>query len=204
MGLNFGLSSAAWSQTWTHMFALDHESVTWAEKILRPILVYFCLVFLLRWFGKRELAQLNPFDLIVILSLSNTVQNAIIGADNSLVGGVVGAAALLGINYGIAYIKFKNAKIEQLFEGKPLVIIQDGQINHKALKRELMTKEDLDVLAHRESLNSADEIEHCILDPNGEFLVESNAPSAEEKFRHEVLQRLQELTEQVQQLKAST
>ena len=184
------------------MFALDHQTVTWAEKILRPIIVYFCLVFLLRFFGKRELGQLNPFDLIVILSLSNTVQNAIIGEDNSLVGGIVGAAALLGINYLIAFLKFTNAKVERFFEGKPLVLIENSQINERALRRELMTKEDLDVIAHRESLGSAKEIEKCIVDPNGEFLVEGNTPTSEENFRSEVLRQLQELTQQVQEIKA--
>lgn len=148
------------------------------------------------------MGQLNPFDLIVILSLSNTVQNSIIGEDNSLVGGIVGAAALLGINYVVAYFKFKNAKIEHLFEGKPLVLIENGKVNEQALGRELMTKEDLDVLAHRESLNGAEEIEKCIVDPNGEFLVESNTPTSEENFRSEVLRQLQELTQQVQEIKA--
>lgn len=147
MLINFGVFS---SPTWANMFALDTQRVTWAEKILRPIIVYFCLVFLLRAFGKRELGQLNPFDLIVIPSLSNTVQNPIIGVDNSLVGGIVGAAALLGINYLVAYFKFKNATIERWFEGKPLVLIENSQVNEKALRRELMTREDLDVLAHRE------------------------------------------------------
>ena len=184
------------------MFALDGQTVTWAEKILRPILVYFCLVFLLRWFGKRELGQLNPFDLIVILSLSNTVQNSIIGEDNSLVGGIVGAAALLSINYLIAYLKFRSKRIERFFEGKPLVLIENSQINQKAMRRELMTREDLDVIAHRESLNGAEEIERCIVDPNGEFLVEGNTPTSEENFRSEVLRQLQELTEQVQEIKA--
>src|ERR671937_119301 len=87
------------------MFAL---SVPIAEKILRPILVYVFLVLLLRIFGKRELAQLNPFDLVVLLSRSNTVQNAIIGDDNSLAGGLVGAFALLCINYVVVRFLFRH------------------------------------------------------------------------------------------------
>src|ERR1700687_5691066 len=78
------------------------------EKNLRPILVYAVLVVLLRVFGKRELAQLNPFDLVVLLSLSNTVQNAIIGNDNSLSGGVIGAATLLGMNYLVVRFLFRH------------------------------------------------------------------------------------------------
>ena len=186
---------------WSHMFTLD-ETATWLEKILRPMLVYAALIFLLRVFGKRELGQLNPFDLVVILSLSNTVQNAIIGQDNSLVGGIVGAAALLGINYSVAFLKFKSPKIESFIEGSPLVIIEDSKVNTNAVRGEFLTKEDLDTIAHREGLDSADDIEKCVLDPNGEFLVAGNTRTSEENFRREVLKRLEDLTDQLKELKA--
>lgn len=178
---------------WSHMFTLD-ETATWIEKILRPMIVYAALIFLLRVFGKRELGQLNPFDLVVILSLSNTVQNAIIGADNSLVGGIVGAAALLGINYSVAVIKFKSRRFESLIEGNPLKIIENSKVDEAAVRRELLTKEDLDTIAHREGLDSADDIEKCVLDPNGSFLVAGNTRTSEENFRQEVLKSLQDLT----------
>src|SRR5215208_5315503 len=83
-----------------------------AEKIVRPILVYLALVALLRIFGKRELAQLNSFDLVVLLSLSNTVQNAIIGDDNSVTGGLIGAAALLGVNFLLGWIVFRKPRLD--------------------------------------------------------------------------------------------
>ncbi len=82
------------------------------EKILRPIIVYLALVILLRIFGKRELAQLNPFDLVVLLSLSNTVQNAIIGNDNSVSGGLIGAFTLLAVNYLVVRFLFKHRRLE--------------------------------------------------------------------------------------------
>src|SRR5438034_4106342 len=101
--------------TFSHeMFAL---SVPVLEKIARPIIVYVFLVLLLRIFGKRELAQLNPFDLVVLLSLSNTVQNAIIGDDNSVSGGVVGAITLLSVNYLVVRFLFKHRRLDQLLEG---------------------------------------------------------------------------------------
>src|SRR5438093_6906911 len=90
-----------------------------AEKVVRPILVYLALVVLLRIFGKRELAQLNPFDLVVLLSLSNTVQNAIIGNDNSVTGGIIGAIALLATNYLVVRFLFKHRRLDQIVEGKP-------------------------------------------------------------------------------------
>ena len=91
------------SKVWTDMFVL---ALPVAEKILRPIVVYFFLVIGLRLAGKRELAQLNPFDLVVLLTLSNTVQNAIIGDDNSVTGGIIGAATLLLVNYLVVRFLF--------------------------------------------------------------------------------------------------
>src|SRR5207248_9832853 len=94
-------------------------SVPFAEKIARPILVYVFLVLLLRVFGKRELAQLNPFDLVVLLSLSNTVQNAIIGDDNSVGGGMIGAVTLLVTNYLVVRFLFKHRRLDEVLEGNP-------------------------------------------------------------------------------------
>src|SRR4051794_13771377 len=115
---------AASGSLWLDMFGLP---VPVAEKVLRPIIVYAFLVVGLRVFGKRELAQLNPFDLVVLLSLSNTVQNAIIGEDNSLVGGLVGALSLLTINYLVVRFLFKHRRLDQLLEGTPTVLIDRGR-----------------------------------------------------------------------------
>src|SRR6266699_276275 len=106
------------------------------EKMLRPVIVYVFLVIVLRIFGKRELAQLNPFDLVVLLSLSNTVQNAIIGDDNSLTGGVIGALALLSVNYLVVRFLFRHRRLDQIFEGKPTVLIAHGHIVKQALAKE--------------------------------------------------------------------
>ena len=90
-----------WQVLWDNLvhFGAPDTYVSWLEKIIRPVVIYLLLVFALKSFGKRILAQLNPFDFVVLLTLSNTVQNAIIGNDTSLSGGILGAAALLGINY---------------------------------------------------------------------------------------------------------
>ena len=103
-----------------HMFIL---SLPILEKILRPIIVYLFLVIGLRLAGKRELAQLNPFDLVVLLTLSNTVQNAIIGEDNSVVGGLIGATTLLVVNYLLVHLVHSNRKLEQLVEGDADILI---------------------------------------------------------------------------------
>src|ERR1700676_2757810 len=99
---------------WKDMFVMGLPLL---EKILRPIIVYAFLVVGLRLSGKRELAQLNPFDLVVLLTLSNTVQNAIIGEDNSVLGGLIGATTLLVVNALTVRFLFRHAKLEAIVEG---------------------------------------------------------------------------------------
>src|SRR5438552_4677148 len=125
---------------WTAIFAVGTPVI---EMILRPIIVYIFLVIALRVFGKRELAQLNPFDLVVLLSLSNTVQNAIIGNDNSLSGGLIGAFALLSLNYLVVRFLFRHRRLDQLCEGKPTMLVEHGRILRDALSKELLTRAEL-------------------------------------------------------------
>src|SRR5581483_11089434 len=113
------------SYMWNDMFVL---AIPLLEKVLRPVVVYLALVVLLRIFGKRELAQLNPFDLVVLLSLSNTVQNAIIGNDNSITGGLIGAFTLLAVNYLVVRFLFRHRRLDQVVEGKPTTLIEGGKV----------------------------------------------------------------------------
>ena len=129
------------------------------EKIVRPIIVYFALVVLLRVFGKRELAQLNPFDLVVLLSLSNTVQNAIIGDDNSISGGVIGAVSLLAINYFVVRFLFRHRRLDEILEGEPTTLVENGKVNERNLAKELITKAELDTIARRQGFDSASELQ---------------------------------------------
>src|SRR5689334_5912205 len=128
------------AKLWTDMFVL---SLPLTEKIIRPVLVYCILILGLRLSGKRELAQLNPFDLVVLLTLSNTVQNAIIGDDNSVTGGVIGATSLLVVNYLVVRFLYGHRKLDQLVEGKVDVLIEDGKVQTRNLKRELITMAQL-------------------------------------------------------------
>ncbi len=123
------------TKMWTDMFVL---TLPLAEKILRPVLVYLVLIVGLRLSGKRELAQLNPFDLIVLLTLSNTVQNAIIGDDNTVTGGVIGAETLLAINYLLVRFLFGHPTLERLVEGDATVLIHRGRIRHDQLSKEML------------------------------------------------------------------
>ena len=170
------------------------------EKMLRPAIVYIFLVLVLRVFGKRELAQLNPFDLVVLLSLSNTVQNAIIGNDNSLTGGIVGALALLVINYAVVRYLFGHRRLDQILEGAPTTLIENGRVNQKALARELLTTSELMTVLHRQGFQHVKEVEHCILEPGGTFDVKGRSPAAEERAHAEVMRALQELSAKVEAL----
>jgi uncharacterized membrane protein YcaP (DUF421 family) len=163
------------------------------EKMVRPIIVYFALVALLRAFGKRELAQLNPFDLVVLLSLSNTVQNAIIGNDNSLSGGLIGAFTLLGVNYLVVRFLFRHRRLDQVFEGQPSVLIEKGHILRKALAKELLTHAELITVLHRQGFDDIDDVERCVLEPGGTFYIRRKSPPADEVAHTEVMKRLDEL-----------
>lgn len=188
---------------WSNMFALDTEKVTFLEKIIRPLLVYFMMILLLRIFGKRELAQLNPIDFVLLLLISEAVQNAIIGDDTSLSGGIIGVVTLLAVNYSMAQLKFRVPQVEKIFEGNPKVLIENGEVKKSALIRELITDDDLEVIAHEEGLDDSKQIERLILDPNGTFLVKAKDDIKDARFKKEVLEKIDKLTEQLKDLQNS-
>jgi uncharacterized membrane protein YcaP (DUF421 family) len=183
---------------WTNMFALG---VPIAEKILRPIIVYIFLIVGLRLSGKRELAQLNPFDLIVLLTLSNTVQNAIIGNDNSVTGGIIGAASLLAINYLVVRFLYDHRKIDQLVEGRADVLVEDGKIHEQKLKRELITKEELAAAARKQGFDSLSDVRQCILEPGGTLTFIAKKPDSEDMRHQELLKKFDALTQELAQLR---
>ena len=162
-----------------------------AEKILRPIVVYLALVVLLRIFGKRELAQLNPFDLVVLLSLSNTVQNAIIGNDNSVSGGLIGAFTLLATNYLVVRFLFKHRRLDQIVEGKSTTLIERGKILQKNLAKELLSHSELLTVLHRQGFDDVDEVEQCVLEPSGTFAVKRKVPARDDVQYAELIRRLE-------------
>src|SRR5712671_6635891 len=156
-----------------HLFTLP---IPLLEKIIRPIIIYAFLVILLRVFGKRELAQLNPFDLVVLLSLSNTVQNAIIGDDNSVSGGMVGAVTLLVTNYIVVRFLFRHRRLDEVLEGKPSTLIKDGIVRKKEMARELITTSELQTVVRRQGFDGIHEVESCVLEPGGGFIIKPKSP----------------------------
>jgi len=183
---------------WKDMFVLGGPIL---EKILRPVIVYIFLIVGLRLSGKRELAQLNPFDLIVLLTLSNTVQNAIIGNDNSVTGGIIGAASLLAINYLVVRFLYDHRKIDQLVEGRADVLIEDGKVHEQKLKRELITKEELAAAARKQGFDSLSEVRQCVLEPGGTLSFTARKPDTEDIRHQELLKKFDALTQELAQLR---
>ncbi|MGC1463439.1 MAG: YetF domain-containing protein [Terracidiphilus sp.] len=177
-----------------HMFQLPLPIL---EKLARPAIVYLVLVVLLRIFGKRELAQLNPFDLVVLLSLSNTVQNAIIGDDNSVSGGVIGAFGLLAINWMVVRVLFRSPRLTRILEGRSVVLVRNGQIDLKALERESLSREELTEVIHRQGFEGLAQVRKCELEPNGTFYVEAYEPSDADKRHAELVAKLDALSSEV-------
>jgi uncharacterized membrane protein YcaP (DUF421 family) len=186
--------------TWKDMFVIG---LPLAEKILRPIIVYAFLVVSLRLSGKRELVQLNPFDLVVLLTLSNTVQNAIIGEDNSVLGGIIGATSLLVTNYLVVRFLYDHRKLDQLVEGKADVLIEGGKVRARNLKREIITMSQLEAAARKQGFDSLSEVEQCVLEPGGTLTFVGKKPATEEVRHQELLGKLERLTQEIAQLRGS-
>ena len=180
--------------------SMFHVELPVVEKILRPVFVYAFLVVGLRMAGKRELAQLNPFDLIVLLTLSNTVQNAIIGNDNSLLGGLIGATTLLAVNMFVVRFLYSHERLDQFVEGKQDVLIDGGNVQVDRLKKEMITLPELEAAAHRQGFGSLAEVERAVLETGGSISFVGRRPAPDEVRHAELLARLDRLQREVVRL----
>jgi uncharacterized membrane protein YcaP (DUF421 family) len=190
------MSSPELSTFWSDIFI---PGIPLLEKLVRTLIVYGALLFGLRLAGKRELSQLNPFDLVVLLLLSNTVQNAIIGNDNSVVGGLFGAAILLIVNHVLVRYLFKSGRLDKL-EGSPDILILDGMIAHKRLSEELITLAELEAAARRQGIASLDQVQECRLETGGALTFVAKTPTPEAAQHQELVDRLTRIEESLAQL----
>jgi len=181
---------------WPNMFDLD---LSVAEKILRPVIVYVFLIVGFRLAGKRELAQLNTMDLVVLLMIANTVQNAIIGNDNSVTGGLLGAATLLALNYAVVRFLFAHPRFDYLVEGEATPLLEHGEMNRPRMQRELVTKAELEIAAHRQGFASLAQVETAVLEPSGVISLVGRNPRPVETLTD----RLEAISAQLVELKAA-
>jgi len=146
-------------------------AIPWFEFILRGAIVYAFLLVLLRLTGKRQVGQLAPFDLVLLLVLSNAVQNSMNGGDNSLVGGLISATRLVLLNYGVGYLTFRNKKVEGLIEGHPLLLVHNGTLYPEVLRQAQMTRHELDAALRQAGCGCVEEVHTAILENNGSVSV---------------------------------
>src|SRR5207245_4800789 len=191
---------SAMHDIWKDMFVLGLPLL---EKILRPVIVYAFLVISLRLSGKRELVQLNPFDLVVLLTLSNTVQNAIIGEDNSVLGGIIAATSLLVTNYLVVRFLYDHRKLDQLVEGRADVLVEGGKVRIRNLKRELITMAQLEAAARKQGFETLSEVEQCILEPGGTLTLLAKKPRGADLRHLGLLEQLDDMTQEIAQLRGS-
>ena len=164
-------SAAAGTSIWQSMLGFEIPAT---EKIIRTLGVYLGLAIIMRFAGKRQLAQLNSFDLIVMLLLSNVVQNAVIGPDNSLTGGLLGAVVLVGFNAVLERIATSSRRATQIFEGTPTTLVADGRIVEKQVRRTgLRDTEVVSALRHQGACAVTD-VRQATLEPGGSISVELN------------------------------
>jgi uncharacterized membrane protein YcaP (DUF421 family) len=180
-----------------------HPGLPILEKILRSVVVYVFLIVGLRLAGKRELAQLNPFDLVVLLTISNTVQNAIIGDDNSVTGGLIGAATLLLINYIFVRFLYSHSKIDEVIEGSADLLIHNGKVLADRCRKELITMPELEAAAHRQGFGSLKEVDRAKIEPGGTISFIAKTPSPDEERQKQLLKRLDLISTELAQLRLS-
>src|SRR5689334_10014491 len=156
--------------------AMWNMSLPWWEFLVRGAIVYLFLIVLLRFSGKRQVGQLAPFDLVLLLVLSNAVQNSMNGGDNSVIGGLISAVALVGLNWVIGYVTFRSKRLEQFIEGKPQIIIHDGHIYRDVMNRERLTQHELEAALRTAGCASVTDVHFAVLENNGQISVRRKDP----------------------------
>lgn len=151
------------------MFTL---SVPWWEFIVRGVAIYLFLLILLRVTGKRQISQMSPFDLVLLLILSNAVQNSMNAGDNSLVGGIISATTLVGLNYGIGILTYRSKRLERLVEGRAQLVVHDGKIFEDVMREASITREELETMLREAGFFALKDVRLAVLENNGKISVQ--------------------------------
>jgi len=146
-------------------------TLPWWEFVLRGIIIYIFLIVILRVTGKRQIGQMSPFDLVLLLVLSNAVQNSMNGGDNSVAGGMILSVTLVAVNWLTGQITFLSKKAEHLIEGSPQVLIHNGKVYEKALADAQLTRHELMSAIRSEGYSDLAEVRAVILENDGSISV---------------------------------
>lgn len=146
-------------------------TVPWWELIVRSLVVYLFLLAVLRLTGKRQVGQLAPFDLVLLLVLSNAVQNSMNGGDNSLAGGLISAATLIAVNWAVSLATFRSKRLESLVEGRPELLIHNGKLFEDVMTRTQLTRHELNAALRQAGCACIEEVHTAVLENNGAISV---------------------------------
>ncbi len=155
-------------------------SVPWYDLVLRAGIVYTFLLILLRVTGKRQVGQLAPFDLVLLLVIANAVQNAMVGADEWIPGGIILCLTLVGINSIVGFLTFKSKRFESLIEGRPQILVHNGKIDGRVMQKERITNHELMAAIRRAGAGSIDHVHFAILENNGLITVQTKGTNQRE------------------------
>jgi len=203
----FSIIHPDWGTLWSNLLVFGAPEtaghpVSWVEKVVRPMVVYLLLVLLLRTMGKRVLAQLNPFDFVVLLTLSNTVQNAIIGNDTSLLGGALGAAALIAVNAALVRYYYRGPEMQHLSKAdRDVCLIAGGELQEDEMRRLHINAGELIAKAHERGFDSLDEVEKAVLYPNGTMYFQQKPAMTEAARFDQLMHRLDAIGAEVAALR---
>ena len=148
-------------------------SAPWWHFVLRGIAIYLLVTVLMRISGKRAMGQFTPFDLILLILIGNTVQNGINGGDNSLTGAFIMATTLIAINWVVAWLSARSQNFRWVVEGKPSILAEDGRVDHRMLRKELVSEEDFKDAMRLAGCTGEHDIRLAVLKPNGHIMIKT-------------------------------
>jgi uncharacterized membrane protein YcaP (DUF421 family) len=167
-----------WKPTMPHIFAEMFElAMPWWEFVLRACIVYFILLTMIRASGKRTMGQFTPFDMLLVVLLGNAVQNALLGQDTSVGGGLLLALTLIALNWGVGFVSARSRKVEAMIEGSPVLLARDGKVYKEVLRRELISRADFDRALREAGCIAIDDIQSAVLETNGHITIVAKTQS---------------------------
>ena len=155
-------------QVFEEMFDL---AMPWWSFVLRACIVYFVLLVMIRASGKRTMGQFTPFDMLLVVLLGNAVQNALLGKDTSVGGGLLLAVTLIALNWTVGLVSARSLKVESLIEGSPVLLARDGTVYKNVLRKELISRADFDRALREAGCISIDDIQSAVLETNGHITI---------------------------------
>lgn len=148
-----------------------HLENPWWHFVVRGVIVYGFVFLLLRLIGKRQIGELSPFDLVLLLIISDAVQNAMNAGDNSITAGLILAGTLISVNLLVNNLMFRYRKFERWVDGSPVILVHNGKLYEQALRGEKVTRQDLNTALHQEGIADLADVQFAILEPNGQITV---------------------------------